>query len=82
MINDSTAPAKIRAGRALLGISQGDLATQCGLTRTTVTRLEQDCTKATQETMDVLSKFFENSGIQFNQFGNKLFVMADMLEII
>jgi DNA-binding XRE family transcriptional regulator len=82
MINDSAAPAKIRAGRALLGLTQGELAELCGFNRTTIMNLEVDCTKARQKTLDILSEFFENSGIKFNQFGNKLFVEANMLEII
>ena len=74
--------AKIRAGRALLGLSQHEFARQCNLTRTTITVLEKDCSKARPKTLQIVFDFLENRGIKFCLLGGKLLVEANMLEII
>ena len=58
---------QIVAARALLGISQRDLARRSGVSLPTIARLEAggDLSVARQSTYDLLVTFFMSNGIQF-----------------
>ena len=57
--------AKLRAGRAVLGLSQDELAQQVGLTQKSVHRLEQGAVQPQLRTVARIQRFFCDRGISF-----------------
>ncbi len=62
-------PNQIRAGRALLGWSQRDLATRARITQVTVTNIESGRTVGTRATFNAVQIALENEGIEFIENG-------------
>lgn len=58
-------PAQIRAARALIGWSQGDLATKAGVALTSVRDLEAEKRPGESETSASVRKALENGGVVF-----------------
>lgn len=56
---------QIRAARALLGWSQGELAEKSGLTQTSIARLENNTNKPNSATLDKITTALHNAGIEF-----------------
>jgi transcriptional regulator with XRE-family HTH domain len=59
-----TTSAQIRAGRALLGWSQSTLAEKAGLTRRTLTNIENG-QRAADNTINELRRALESAGVVF-----------------
>ena len=71
--------AKVRAGRAVLGWSQTDLARRTGLSQRSVYRLELAAVDVRRSTAVCIETVFAESGIQFEQLadgGFKIVVAA------
>ena len=62
---DSIFAAQIRAARALLQWSQGDLAAQSGVSPAVIARLERCATDARSSTVRAIRTAFEAAGISF-----------------
>ncbi len=56
---------QIRAARALLNWSQGDLATRAGLSQTGIARIENGINTPNTSTMDKIIGAFDDAGIEF-----------------
>ncbi|HEY8192175.1 MAG TPA: helix-turn-helix transcriptional regulator [Alphaproteobacteria bacterium] len=56
---------QIRAARALLGWSQGDLADRAGLSQTGIARIESGSHRPTMATLDKIAAAFEKAHIEF-----------------
>src|SRR5882672_6670635 len=56
---------QIRAARALLDWSTADLAQQAGLTVNGINKIERGHVQAHRETMEVLTRIFEEAGVEF-----------------
>ncbi|WP_313198249.1 helix-turn-helix transcriptional regulator [Rhizobium sp.] len=57
--------ALIRAGRALLNISQDDLALMAGVSRSVIARLERNEPSVTLDSIDKIKSALERSGVVF-----------------
>jgi DNA-binding XRE family transcriptional regulator len=57
--------AKLRAARAVLGLSQGQLALQIGLTQRSVHRIEQGDVQPKVRTIWTIERFLASQGIGF-----------------
>jgi DNA-binding XRE family transcriptional regulator len=57
--------AQLRAARIWLSMSQDEVASESGLTRQTINRLERDTSSAQERTIRDVQKIFEDRGIQF-----------------
>jgi DNA-binding XRE family transcriptional regulator len=57
--------AQLRAARVWLSMSQEEVASEAGLTRQTIVRLEQDTSLAQERTLRDVRKVFEDMGIEF-----------------
>jgi len=58
--------AKVRAGRAVLGWSQTELARRVGLTQRAIHKLETGNTEPRRKTIKVLEEIWREQNIQFN----------------
>ncbi len=58
-------PAQSRAGRALLGITQADLAKAAGIDRTVVVRFEGELMTTRPASLESLVQAFRYLGVQF-----------------
>lgn len=58
---------QIQAARALLGWSAADLADKAGLTRATVSNIENDLVQAREGSMEGILKAFDQYGIEFTE---------------
>jgi ribosome-binding protein aMBF1 (putative translation factor) len=58
--------AKVRAGRAVLGWSQSELARRVGLTQRAIHKLEKGNTEPRRKTIKVLEEIWREQNIQFN----------------
>ncbi len=56
---------QIRAARALLGWSQGDLAEKSGLSQTGIARIENGTNQPNSRTLQKINSAFENADIEF-----------------
>lgn len=56
---------QIRAARGLLGWDATDLASKAGLTRETVSKIENNAVQARETTLEDIARVFDESGIQF-----------------
>ena len=63
-------PKQVRAARALLGWSQGDLAKEAGLGITTIANCELERRQTSFKTMGAIREALERSGVQFT-FGKR-----------
>ena len=66
MIERVSFGAKVRAARAVLGLSQEELAAQIGLTQKSVHRIEQGSVEPKLRTMLTIQQFWSESGISFD----------------
>ena len=57
--------AKVRASRAILAISQDQLAARLGLTQKSVHRIEQGAVEAKTRTIYTIQQFWRDNGIMF-----------------
>lgn len=64
--------ALIRAGRALLNISQDDLALMAGVSRSVIARLERNEPSVTLDSIDKIKSALERSGVVFLPSANGL----------
>ncbi len=60
---------QIRAARALLNWSQGDLADRAGLSQTGVARIESGINMPNSSTLDKITSAFDDAGIEFLRNG-------------
>jgi transcriptional regulator with XRE-family HTH domain len=58
-------PRQIRAARALLNWSQGELADASGIAVSSIKNVENSITTARKETLEDIQKAFEKSGVEF-----------------
>ena len=58
--------AKVRAARAVIGISQDELAARLGLTQKSVHRIEQGSVEPRLRTMLTIQQFWHDQGISFD----------------
>lgn len=58
--------AKVRAGRAVLGWSQTELARRVGLTQRAIHKLEKGDTEPRRKTVEALEEIWRHQNIQFN----------------
>jgi DNA-binding XRE family transcriptional regulator len=74
--------AKIRAARAVLGLSQDDLGESVGLTQRSVHRIEQGMVEPRLRTMLAMEQFWVDRGIGFEDLpdgGFRLVVKGSLL---
>lgn len=62
---DSLSPAQCRAGRALLGMTQPELAEKAGLGLSTIVDFEKTRRQISAEATSAIKKALEKSGILF-----------------
>lgn len=62
--------AKLRASRAVLGLSQDQFAQQIGLTQRSVHRLEQGAVQPKLQTIIRIQRFWLDQGISFEDLRN------------
>lgn len=62
-------PRQIRAARALLNWSQSDLAKASGVATSSIKNIENEITVARRDTIDDITKAFEENGIEFGTDG-------------
>jgi ribosome-binding protein aMBF1 (putative translation factor) len=67
--------AKVRAGRALLGWSQTQLAERLGLSQRAVCKIEHAAVTARTSTEDAISQLFESLGVQFEELSDGGFII-------
>lgn len=60
-----TTPDQLRAARALLGLSQSQVADMTGRTTKTIRRAETDQSGVADETLAALRNALENAGVEF-----------------
>lgn len=65
VIKNDIIPAQIRAGRALVGLTQDDLASASGLPKRTIARIELAEVSPRQSTIDAIRTALEAAGIEF-----------------
>jgi DNA-binding XRE family transcriptional regulator len=74
--------AKVRASRALLMLSQDQLAARLGLTQKSVHRIEQGTVDPKTRTLVTIQQFWRDNGISFEELqdgGFRLIVKAQLL---
>jgi len=74
--------AKLRAARAVLGLSQDQFAQQIGLTQKSVHRIEQGVVQPQLRTILKIERFWRHQGISFENLRNggfRLVVESDVL---
>jgi DNA-binding XRE family transcriptional regulator len=74
--------AKVRAGRAVLGLSQDQFARHIGLTQKSIHRIEQGAVQPKRQTVLKIQRFWFERGIAFENLrsgGFRLAVDADVL---
>jgi len=62
--------AKLRVGRAVLGLSQDQFAQSIGLTQKTVHRIEQGAVQPKLRTILTIEQFWREQGISFEKLRN------------
>lgn len=70
----------LRAARALLGWSQGDLAKRAGLVRRTITWIETDRGQMRPVTMEKIVSAFASAGVVFDMSGRGSILIGDQTE--
>lgn len=65
VIKNDIIPAQIRAGRALVGLTQDDLASASGLPKRTIARIELAEVSPRQSTIDAIRTALEAAGVKF-----------------
>ena len=60
-----TSSEQLRAARAILGLSQGDLASMTGKTNKTIRRAETDIGLVATDTVAAIRKALEEAGVEF-----------------
>lgn len=68
--------AKVRAARAVLGLSQTEFASQIGLTQKSVHRIEQGAVEPRLRTQRIIEQFWRDSGISFDDLSDGGFRVA------
>jgi transcriptional regulator with XRE-family HTH domain len=67
-----TTPEQIRAARALLDWTQGQLAAACGLSVTSLNDIERRKAKPRTKTQERIRRALEAAGVQFTEHGVEL----------
>jgi len=62
--------AKLRAARAVLGISQDELAHHVGLTQKSIHRIENGDVQPKARTIRIIEQFWDQRGISFEDLSN------------
>ncbi len=62
-------PAHIRAARALLDITQADLAKRAGISKTGLNNIERGHADPRTSTMAAIERVLEDAGIEFSNSG-------------
>lgn len=65
VIKNDIIPAQIRAARALVGLTQDDLASASGLPKRTIARIELAEVTPRQSTIDAIRTALETAGVEF-----------------
>lgn len=65
VINNDIIPAQIRAARALVGLTQDDLASVSGLPKRTIARIELAEVAPRQSTLSAIRTALEAAGVEF-----------------
>ena len=60
-------PFQMRMARVALGLSQGAVAKEVGMTTTKIMRLENEVTDGTSGDLKTIKLFFENRGLEFTE---------------
>lgn len=60
-----TSSEQLRAARAILGLSQGDLARMTGKTDKTIRRAETDVSLVATDTVATIRQALEDAGVEF-----------------
>jgi transcriptional regulator with XRE-family HTH domain len=68
--------AKVRAARAILGLSQDELAARLGLTQKSVHRIEQGAVEPKVRTIFTVQQFWRDNGIAFENLPDGGFKLA------
>jgi transcriptional regulator with XRE-family HTH domain len=63
--NVDVSSAQVRAARALLGMTQGQLANAAGLGLSTVVDFEKGRRQVSDETVEAIRKALERAGVEF-----------------
>ena len=63
--NVDISPAQVRAARALLGMTQGQLAKAAGLGLSTVVDFEKGRRQVSDETVEAIRRALERAGVEF-----------------
>jgi DNA-binding XRE family transcriptional regulator len=74
--------AKVRAARAVLGLSQDQFARNIGLTQKSIHRIEQGIVQPKRQTVLKMQRFWSDQGISFENLRNggfRLVVDGDVL---
>lgn len=74
--------AKMRAARAVLGLSQDEFARHIGLTQKSIHRIEQGAVEPKLRTIAMIERFWAQQGIRFEHLrsgGFRLIVESDVL---
>jgi len=67
---------QIRAARALLGLSQGALCEAAGISRATLTDIENDTGDPRRSSMEAIEEAFRERGVVFTDDGKTIGVIA------
>ncbi|MBS1032430.1 MULTISPECIES: helix-turn-helix domain-containing protein [Gluconobacter] len=65
VINDAICPAQVRAGRALIGWTQDKLASESGLPKRTIARIEGGESSPRSTTIAAIRTALEAAGVEF-----------------
>jgi transcriptional regulator with XRE-family HTH domain len=69
-------PAQFRAARALLGISQEELAKLAGVAHKTLTDFERGARKTNKSTLKLLQQALEAQGVEFIEINGRVGCIA------
>lgn len=64
-MSNTLSSAQVRMARALLDVSREDVETATGVAKQTLLRIEKDAAKPRDETIRILTNYFEGLGIEF-----------------
>lgn len=67
---------QIRAARAMLGLSQGDLCEAAGISRATLIDLEKETGDPRRSSLEAVEAAFRSKGITFTDDGKTVGVLA------
>jgi len=68
-LNMDITPKKVRGARAMLGLSQAELAKRAGLSKLTINDYENETKSPRQTTLTDIKRTLEEMGIEFTRYG-------------